>query len=152
MKNQLFHNTGKGRFVETSTAGGAGVRRAEIGRGAAFGDVDNDGDTDIVVTNNGGPVRLLLNQAGQQDSHWLQVSACAAGAATASASARWIGLERAGQPALWRRVRTDGSYLVGQRRPGPLRSGCRCQGGGAVVVQWPDGVGAMDRMWPPIGP
>ena len=43
---------------------GPAFDRAEVGRGAAFGDVDNDGDVDIVVTNNNGPVRLLLNQAG----------------------------------------------------------------------------------------
>ena len=56
MKNQLFRNAGDGRFAETSGAGGPAFARAEIGRGAAFGDIDNDGDVDVVVTNNGGPV------------------------------------------------------------------------------------------------
>ena len=44
MRNQLFHNTGGGRFIETTAAAGPAFARAEIGRGAAFGDVDNDGD------------------------------------------------------------------------------------------------------------
>src|SRR6185312_11788838 len=108
MKNQLFHNTGNGRFVETSTAGGPAFERAEISRGAAFGDIDNDGDTDIAVTNNGGPVRLLLNQSNQSGTrqHWLQVRLDQAPGNRLAFGAR-VGVERAGRPILWRRVRTD---------------------------------------------
>jgi hypothetical protein len=44
----------------------------EVSRGAAFGDYDNDGDLDILMSNNEGPVRLLRNEA-QGDRHWLTV-------------------------------------------------------------------------------
>src|SRR5205814_2783792 len=95
MKNQLFRNTGAGRFEETSAAGGPAFTRAEIGRGAAFGDLDNDGDVDIVVTNNNGPVRLLLNQTGAQ-SHWLEIRLDQR-PGNRFAFGAWVGVERSGK-------------------------------------------------------
>ena len=51
----------------------AAVRRSqlsEVGRGAAFGDIDNDGDVDVLVANNNGPPRLLINTVGSRN-HWI---------------------------------------------------------------------------------
>ena len=144
MKNLLLRNTGGGRFVDVTAAAGAAFDRADIGRGAAFGDIDNDGDTDILVTNNNGPVRLLLNS--HTTSHWLRVTLrqdqgnrCAFGAR--------IGVERAGHPTLWRRVGTDGSYLSASdpRVQFGLGAATRVE---AVVVQWPDG---RVQRWKDIG-
>jgi hypothetical protein len=136
MKNQLFHNTGKGRLIETSAAGGPAFQQAEVGRGAAFGDIDNDGDIDVVVTNNGGPARLLLNQA-MPTNHWLQVRLEQSPGNRFGLGA-WIGVERAARPTQWRRARTDGSYLSA--------SDSRVHFGlagsavvNAAVVVWPDG-------------
>ncbi len=70
--NQLFRGLGGGRFEEVTAQAGAAFSLAEVSRGAAFGDVDNDGDTDVLVSNNSGPLRLLLNRVGQ-NSPWLGV-------------------------------------------------------------------------------
>jgi len=136
MRNQLFHNLAGRRFEETSAAAGPAFARAEIGRGAAFGDIDNDGDVDIVVTNNDGPVRLLLNQVGTKN-HWLQVRLDQRPGNRFGIGA-WVGVERPGNPTLWRRVRTDGSYLSASdvRVHFGLGSSSAIT---AIVVQWPDG-------------
>jgi hypothetical protein len=136
MRNQLFRNTGAGRFEETSAAGGPAFALAEIGRGAAFGDVDNDGTVDIVVTNNGGPVRLLLNQAGARN-HWLEVRV-AQGPGNRFGFGALVGIERGGRPTLWRRVRTDGSYLSASDVRVHFGLGAS-PAVDAIVVQWPDG-------------
>ena len=136
MRNQLFRNTGKGRFEETSSAGGPAFARAEIGRGAAFGDIDNDGDVDILVTNNGGPVRLLVNQS-PKERRSLQVTLEAPPPNRAALGA-WVGVERTGQPTLWRRVKTDGSYLAASDPR--LHFGVGSSGDvSAILVHWPDG-------------
>jgi enediyne biosynthesis protein E4 len=135
MRNQLFRNTG-GRFEETSAAAGPAFARAEIGRGAAFGDVDNDGDVDVVVSNNNGPIRLLLNQASPA-AHWVQIRTEQA-TGNRFAFGAWVGIERQGKPTIWRRVRTDGSYLSASdpRIHSGLGDSPAIAG---VVVQWPDG-------------
>ncbi|HET7697164.1 MAG TPA: CRTAC1 family protein [Vicinamibacterales bacterium] len=139
MKNQLFRNTGSGRFVETGGSAGPAFARTDIGRGAAFGDVDNDGDVDIAVTNNGGPASLLLNQSVESKSahHWIGISLRQA-SGNRFAFGAWVGIERAGQPTLWRRVRTDGSYLSASDVR--LHFGLGASPAiTAVVIQWPDG-------------
>ena len=140
MKNQLFRNAGNGRFVETGGSAGPALARTDIGRGAAFGDVDNDGDVDVVTTNNGGPATLLLNQAVESGSrnHWIEVS-LRQPSGNRFAFGAWVGIERTGQPTLWRRVRTDGSYLSASDVR--LHFGLGASPAiAAIVVQWPDGV------------
>ena len=143
MRNQLFRNTGKGRFEEASKLGGPAFERAEIGRGAAFGDVDNDGDIDVVTTNNLGPVRLLINQSltpgkATGGNHWLQLRVQQPQGNRLGFGA-WVGVERAGQPTRWRRVGTDGSYLSASDSRVHVGLGAVATPV-AVTVQWPDGV------------
>ena len=57
----LFHNRGKGEFVDVAREAGSEFAQPKVGRGAAFGDIDLDGDLDVLVTTNGGPARLYRN-------------------------------------------------------------------------------------------
>jgi len=59
---QLFRNLGNGTFEEIADRAGLNKGRLESRRGTAFGDVNNDGDLDVVVFNAAGPPSLFLNQ------------------------------------------------------------------------------------------
>lgn len=132
--NQLLKNSGKSSFAEVFDQESK-LDLVEVSRGAAFGDIDNDGDTDVLVTNNNGPVRLFLNQVGNRN-HWLGLKL------TGKVGRDMLGAQvevrtSAGQT-LRRRLRTDGSYLsandarllVGLGQIGQVK---------AVRVRWPNG-------------
>jgi len=63
----LFRNKGKKKFEEKTRELGRALQRAIVGRGAAFGDFDNDGDLDLLITSNNGPARLLRNENANQN-------------------------------------------------------------------------------------
>jgi hypothetical protein len=67
----LYRNLGSGRFAEVGRQAGSGLAPL-VGRGAAYGDFDNDGDLDIAVSANGGAARLIRNDGGNAN-HWLGV-------------------------------------------------------------------------------
>lgn len=68
--NSVFHNRGNGKFEDVSAAAGPDFQLEAPHRGAAFGDVDNDGRIDIVVSVLGGQVKLLHNVSDSRN-HWI---------------------------------------------------------------------------------
>ena len=106
-RNQLFRNRGDGGFDDVSPSAGAVFRLSEVSRGTAFGDVDNDGDTDALVTNAAGPARLLINRIGQL-RHWIGLRLVGVGGRD-MLGAR-VAVIRSDGTTLWRRARADGSY------------------------------------------
>jgi enediyne biosynthesis protein E4 len=72
MANAVFANLADGRFADASDGAGAAFARKAVHRGAAFGDIDNDGRVDVVVTALDGPLEVWRN-VSPRPNHWLAV-------------------------------------------------------------------------------
>ncbi len=139
--SQLFRNLGGGRFKDVSEEAGVTFRTPKVSRGAAFGDVDNDGDTDILVVDSDTPVRLLVNEAGGRNP-WLGlrlVGRPAGAKAERDLLGARVEVIRKGAPSLWRRAATDGSYESASDARVLVGLGGSSEVTG-VRVFWPDGV------------
>lgn len=108
-RNQLFRNVSGKTYDNITDVAGALCDHLEVTRGASFGDLDNDGFSDILISNNSGPARLFLNRVKSQ-AHWLGVSLQTADQSTPKLQCRIVA-ELGDNHTLIRTPRTDGSYL-----------------------------------------
>jgi hypothetical protein len=147
-RNQLFRNQ-NGRFADVSAASGAAFTSLQVGRGVAIGDLDNDGDSDLVVFGNNGPLTVHRNDSGHR-RHWLGVRVLDGRAPRDALQAR-VTLTTGRRP-LVRRIQVDGSYCASSdpRVIFGLGETAAPQG---VRVQWDDGRTeefsglTVDRYW-----
>jgi hypothetical protein len=83
----LMRNDGKGNFVDVADKSGAYFREKHVGRGATYGDYDNDGDLDLLIVNLNDTPKLLRNDGGNSNN-WLVVEAKLAGGKSDAIGAR----------------------------------------------------------------
>ena len=132
--NQLFHNKKDGNFEEVSQTIGIGQER-RVSRGAAFGDLFNDGHTDIVVNVLRGKPLLLRNRCGAAN-HWLELDLH-----TTVGNPTALGADirlTAGGKTQRRYVHTCGSY-ASSNDPRPLFGLGASTRVDELKIRWPDG-------------
>jgi hypothetical protein len=134
-KKILYRNLGNGRFEDVTRQAGAVFELSESGRGAAFGDVDNDGDLDVVIGNDNGRLRLLVNNVGNRQ-HWIGVRVI--GSESRDALGARVTVIRTDGSQLMRRARADGSY-GSANDPRVLVGLGRSADKPRVQVRWPNG-------------
>ena len=130
----LFHNNGKG-FEDVSSQSGPVFGKHLAGRGMAVGDVDNDGDLDVLISNNGAPPVLLRNEGGNRNN-WLglQLIATKSNPAAVGAVISW----QAGGQKHSRLKTAGGSYLSSHDPREILGLGVAAKAD-YVEIRWPSG-------------
>jgi len=135
-RKQLLRNLGNGQFEDVSKRAGPFFDVPEVSRGAAFGDIDNDGDTDVVIGTDAGPVRLLINNVGNL-KHWVGLRLLTPSGKRDAVGARVI-VTRGDGRTIWRRSRADGSYASANDPRVLVGLGDSAQPPRVRVI-WPDG-------------
>jgi hypothetical protein len=131
----LFHNQGGGQFVDIAREIGSDFATPKVARGAAFGDLDLDGDLDVVITTNGGQAHLYRNDLGSSNrSVRLTLRGSRSNRDGIGARVR----ARVGSTWQSRLVRTGSSYLSQSELPLTFGLGDR-ENIDELTIEWPGG-------------
>ena len=139
---QVFRNRGDGRFASVPEA----APGQWIGRGLAAGDLDGDGDLDLVLSQNGGPAALFRNDTAGGRSLRVRLRGRADNRAGIGA---WLELERADGARLGRRLDPSGSYLSASEPV--VTFGLGASAPRRLVVRWTAGGESVVTAFPPGG-
>ncbi len=134
-RHQLFHNLKNGKFAEVPAVEGTGLAVVSVGRGAAFGDLFNNGKIDVVISNMDG-VPVLLKNVNPDHHHWIELKLVGGAKSTRDAVGSTAYLT-AGGIRQRQDVLSGGSYLSSNdpRLHFGLGDATQIEG---VEIHWPD--------------
>jgi enediyne biosynthesis protein E4 len=132
----LFRNLGKKKFELVAKKLGPALQQAMVGRGAAYGDYDADGDLDLLLTSNNGPARLIRNDGGNQNN-LLRIKAVGTSSNRDGIGAK-ITLKVTDQIKLWNVVKTGSSYCSQSELPLTFGLG-KAEKVVGIEILWPSG-------------
>ena len=104
----LFRNLGKGKFEDVSKLTGVEMQRPIVARGAAYADIDHDGDLDVLITTNHGSAYLYRNDTAEKN-HWIATRLTGTGKSNRSALGAVVRVQST-QGRQWQTVHSGSSY------------------------------------------
>jgi len=135
----LFRNLGKGKFQEVTAQMGRSFSAPRVARGAAYADIDNDGDLDLIITTNGGPAALFRNEGTANHSLRVRLVGTRSNRDGIGAVVRVT----SGGQTQWQMLRSGSSYLSQSELVLTFGLGQRTQAD-ALEAHWPSG--QVDRL------
>jgi hypothetical protein len=130
----VFRNLGGGKFQEVTESLGPALSAPKVARGAAFGDIDNDGAVDVLMTTNGGRVYLFHNEGVKNRSLRIKLAGTKGNKDGIGAIVR----VRSGNDQQWQMLRSGSSYLSQSELVLNFGLGASSKAD-AVTVEWPSG-------------
>lgn len=135
----VFRNLVGGKFQEVTASLGPAFAAPRVARGAAYADIDNDGDLDVLLTTNGGPAVLFRNDGGKNRSLRVQL----VGRRSNRDGLGAVVTVTTGKDKQWQMLRSGSSYLSQSELVLTFGLGTQPQAD-AVEVRWPSG--QVDRL------
>jgi enediyne biosynthesis protein E4 len=130
----LFRNLGGGKFTEVTSQMGKAFAAPKVARSAAYGDIDNDGFPDILLTTNAGPAYLFHNEGGTNQSLRIKLVGTKSNRDGIGTVVRMI----AGNDKQWKMLRSGSSYLSQSELVLTFGLGSHTKAD-AIEIQWPSG-------------